>query len=515
MSVRKTQVLARQHRGMAVLLAVALIVHLAAWIAYWPALWYSDSVSYADLAVHGGMSPTRQMAYPWIMRGLILVGGETDRVLAFLTATQHLAALVVGVLTYAMLRRLAVVTWLAVAGAAVVVLDAFTISIDQTILSEGYYVLALTAAFALLILRRGDERALFASGLLLAAAVWLRSAALFAIPAWALYVVLTTRARRPILLAAASVGLPLLLYMTLYWQGTGVFGFTQTKGWFMYGRVAEIANCRTADIPPGTRSLCPRQPAHPGAAWYIWDWHSPAWRLYGRNPGGDPDYLSQFDRRLGGFARAVITDDPLRYAQLVAADFGRFFQPGLMKRGDNDDLTTTFGRHNARKVLKMPSVRSRQRTFDDYKVPMRPPAEALNAYSRVFHIPRLLLAALLMSALAGVIVPSLRRAVRFPAEVALLTGAAFCVLLGHAMTSDFAVRYLIPVVPLILAGGIPGSRWLLVAVRDLRASRPDAAPPRSGFGDRPSPEPGPDADPGTYPARGAPARTPDSAGSLR
>src|SRR3954464_8858233 len=117
MLIRKTHEIYRQHRGITLLVIAAALVHFAAWMAYWPALWYSDSVSYADLAVHGGMSPTRQMAYPWIMRALIFLGGETDRVLAFLTATQHLAALAVGVLIYAMLRRLQVVTWLALVAA--------------------------------------------------------------------------------------------------------------------------------------------------------------------------------------------------------------------------------------------------------------------------------------------------------------------------------------------------------------------------------------------------------------
>src|SRR3954468_2957890 len=159
-----------------------------------------------------------------------------------------------------MLRRLEVVTWLALAGAAVFLLDAFSLSVEQTILSEGFYVLALTGSFALLVLGRGDRRALFLSGLLLAASVWLRSAGLFAVPAWLVYVAWTTRAWRPTLLAASALALPLILYMTLYSQVTGIFGFTQTKGWFMYGRVAEIANCRTADIPAGTRRLCPKPP---------------------------------------------------------------------------------------------------------------------------------------------------------------------------------------------------------------------------------------------------------------
>jgi hypothetical protein len=516
MLMRKTQVLVAQHRAFSLLLGAGFLVHLAAWIAYWPGLWYSDSVSYADLAVHGGWSPSRQMAYPWIMRVLISLGGQTNGVLAFLTGTQHLAALGVGVLIYAMLLRLEVARGLAVLASAIFLLDAFSLSVEQTILSESFYVLALTGSFALLVLRRKDDRAaLVCSGLLLAASVWLRSAGLFAVPAWLGYVAWTTRAWRPVALATAGLALPLIVYAAVYWQATGVFGFTQTKGWFMYGRVAEIANCRTAHIPPGTRRLCPRPPVHVGAAWYIWDPKSPAWKLYGRNPGGDPKRLERFDSKLGGFARAVIEDDPLRYGRLVLADLGRFFQPGLMTRGDNDDLTTTFGRYDAPQNLQLPPTRQKQRTFDRYKTPQRAPAGVLRTYSKVVHLPRLPLAALMLAALAGILLPRLRRNIKHPAEVGLLVIGAFGILLGHALTSDFAVRYLIPTVPMILVGGIPGSRWLWVAARSRRDVTAAADPGRWAAADPFSPAPGRDADRGTYPRRGAPGRTRGRPGSAR
>src|SRR4051794_39156474 len=147
MLIRKTQLFYRQHRGITLLVVAAALVHFAAWMAYYPALWYSDSVSYADLAVHGGISPTRQMAYGWIMRAVVSLGGQTDGVLAFITATQHIAALVVGVLTWAMLRKLGVTGWLALVGAAVFMFDAFSMSVEQTLLSEAFYTLCLVGAF--------------------------------------------------------------------------------------------------------------------------------------------------------------------------------------------------------------------------------------------------------------------------------------------------------------------------------------------------------------------------------
>jgi hypothetical protein len=210
----------------------------------------------------------------------------------------------------------------------------------------------------------------------------------------------------------------------------------------------------------------------------------------------------------------VIADDPLRYGRLVAADLGRFFQPGLMARGDTDDLTTTFGRYDAPANLRPPSPRRRMRTFDSYHTPERFPAPLLKAYSKVVHLPRLPLAAILLAALAGVALRQLRRNVRHPAEVAVLSGAALLILLGHAMTSDFAVRYMIPTVPLILAGGLPGSRWLVVALRRSRAL-PAAAGPGRSSGDPASParEPGDGRE--TCRPHGAPGRIPDREESVR
>src|SRR5207245_2397957 len=102
--------------------------------------------------------------------------------------------------------------------------------------------------------------------------------------------------------------------------------------------------------------------------------------------------LLAFDHKLSAFSTAVIKDNPGGYAKLVAQDFGRFFQPGLMERGDNDDLTTTFGRYNAPENLRLPSTKLAIRTFDEYGTPRYWPAQVLDPYSHVVHLPRLLLA---------------------------------------------------------------------------------------------------------------------------
>src|SRR5712691_13061355 len=111
---RRVVALAREHWGIAAVLALGLALRVCAWIAYWPGLMYSDSWSYVDLAYHGtpvGISPTRPIGYPLILRVLSLPGKS----IAAITGAQHLAGLLIALLVYAILVRLGTRRWLAVA----------------------------------------------------------------------------------------------------------------------------------------------------------------------------------------------------------------------------------------------------------------------------------------------------------------------------------------------------------------------------------------------------------------
>ena len=73
------------------------------------------------------------------------------RSLAAITVAQHLAGLVTGVLVYALILRLRLPRWLATAGAALVVLDAYAIALEQQVLAEAFFTLALVASFYLVV----------------------------------------------------------------------------------------------------------------------------------------------------------------------------------------------------------------------------------------------------------------------------------------------------------------------------------------------------------------------------
>lgn len=447
--------LLRAHWPLLLVLAVAAAVRVAVAIAYRPAVFFGDSWAYLDLAYGGdpvGFAPDRPSGYPILIDLL----GVFGRSLGAITTAQHLAGLATGVLVYALLLRLELPRWLATAGAAVVLLDAYAMALEQQILAEAFFTLALAAAFFLAVGRDRGAVALAGSGALLAAAATMRTAAMFAVPVWALYILWAHRRPRLVGLAALGLVAPLLAYASWHAADTGRFGMTQADGWFLYGRVGEIADCGDAKVPANARALCDRndRDRREGAAYHIWNADGPARRVFG-GMSTDPDVQRRSNDALRGFAWAIIRDRPGRYAEVVRDDFLRYFTPGARARG-NSDLAVAmpqFGRLVRRNEI------ARDRWFPGFVPHVSPPAKRVRDYHERIHTPRPLMGALAVAALLELAIAGLAFALgrtRPPRrrEVFLLAGAALAMLLGTAATSEFVLRYLIPVVPLLVCGGI-------------------------------------------------------------
>jgi hypothetical protein len=442
--------LVRDHRALAGVLAAAALLRVAVGIEYRPALLYTDSFFYLDLASRGdpvGIAPEHPSGYPLFLDLLWSPG----RSLAPVAVVQHLAGLATGVLLYALLVRLGVRRGIAAAAAAVVLLDAYAVVLEQHVLTEALFCLALVASLVLAADAHRAWPALAASGALLGLAATLRAGALFAVPAWLAYVLL--RRRSVPLAAAAALGLaaPLLAYAIWHDAHTGRFGITQADGWYLYTRIAEIGDCREADVPDEGRALCGRTPRddREGVYYHLVDSRSPAVRAFGRM-SPDPERQARSNQVLRDFALAIVRDRPLEYARLVGADFGRYFLPGVAPRYEAGD------------AIALPRTSPHDangRGFGGRDLPdSGGPASVLRAYAGVFHTPRWLIGALLVVALAGA-AAGLRRRLedRRSAETLLLAGAALSLLLGSVAVSDFDLRYLLPTVPPIVGAGVLGA----------------------------------------------------------
>jgi 4-amino-4-deoxy-L-arabinose transferase-like glycosyltransferase len=452
----RVQRAARSHPGLLMVLSLAALVRLAFAIAYRPALFYSDSWQYLALAWdHSfvGSAPYRPSGWPALVK---VVSGPWHSV-ATVTTLQHLMGLASGVVVYALLVRLAAPRWLALVAAGVVLFDGYAITLEQTLMPEATVTLLLVASAALAVTAaRAERRATLlvgASGLLLAIATTMRTAALFAAPAWLAYVWLTRGGRwRPLGAGVAALAVPLVVYASIHAATVGTFALNDAAGWFLYGRVGQIGDCRGVSVPVAARPMCAGIAAHGarGPNYFIWSPRSPAKQVFKGVSSGD----ERQDAILRNYALAVIAARPLRYGGIVLADFARFFVPGATAPDANDKALIPPDRARTRPPFFVRRIATRD--LPGFAPRVRFPAALTLRYARVLHTPRWLMgicALLTLAVLALACLPRFRRPLEHRREVLLMGGGALLVLLLSVATAGFDLRYLIPVVPLLTCAG--------------------------------------------------------------
>jgi 4-amino-4-deoxy-L-arabinose transferase-like glycosyltransferase len=451
------------HPGLIVVLTIGLLLRIAVEVAYWPAVFFSDSWAYLGAAYGGdpiAAMPDRPSGYPADIHLITIFGRD----LGLLTIVQHLAGLAIAVLLYALCLRLGVRKWLATVAAAVVVLDSYLLTLEQTPMPEVLTALVLLLCVHLAITRNRGALMLAGAGLLLAVAVLMRTSIVFVLPVALVYLLWARRPLPQIALAVVCLALPLLAYGSWYQGKTGAFGLSSADGWFLYGRVGEIANCGDAKIPKAARPLCVRSDSdrHGGALYHIWDTRSVAVRTFGYMASrGWPEHLKT-NKILKDFAIAIIRDRPVLYGRVVAGDSLRFFEPGVGSRGGSDVALKLPARPEDRPL----NLSARKQFAPGFQPRVAAPAGALRAYQSIFHVPRWLLAGLVLATFVALLAALVGRGrFAFPQrrEAFLLVGGGVAVLVGSAATSEFVLRYLIPVVPLLLAGGFASAEALVRA----------------------------------------------------
>jgi hypothetical protein len=450
-------------------LAVAAGVRLATAIAYWPALFLSDSWSYIAAAYTDwpvDFLPDRPSGYPLVLKLLSPLGHS----LAVVTTLQHLAGLTIGVLAYILMVRLEVNRWVAAAASAVILLNAYSIALEEHVMAETFFALALTVGVFLAVAARPTPATLAGSAASLGVACTMRTAGLLALPLLLLFW-LRAGGRRGFAAAVLGFAAPVLCYFGLQAASGSAVGFTQASGWFLYGRVAPLADCRHPSVRRAGETLCAltQRTGDQGPAFYVWNPASPARRIYGNmdNP--------RSDRALRRFAIAVVRDRTRAYAHVVARESSYYFYPHVPVRlNGRNAITFPIGRKPWFSASPL-AVQLRRRYFPDMSGHSHPPAAALRQYQRVARPPALLLAALTLVALLGVAFGRGRRW-----EAMLLIGVGLCIIVGTTATTAFDVRYAVPVMPLVVCAGAVGgsSLWRRFAPSRARSS-PGGRPPRS------------------------------------
>jgi hypothetical protein len=375
--------------------------------------------------------------------------------------------------------------------AAPVLLDAYQLQLEQTIMPDVLFETLITAGLVLLLWRRAASAWLVAAGaLVLGAAATVREiGAVLVVPAVIFAAASATAAagaggggaagarggagarwRRRAARAALAAGcfaLPVLAYMTGAYVTGEHFGLGSNGPGPEYGRAAAAADCTTLVVTAAERALCP-SPAQTRALGGIDGLlHHPS------SPGHTVPVPPGVTRGelLDRFALAVFRQQPVRVAWSVARDSVRLF---TLTRDGNPQVTpitrwqfqTSYPVYPHRYSLAYFSRLAERNNSGGDLVAVRPAAGILRGYQLGGgYVPGPLYAAFLAAGVLGGVLG--RRRPGLGGACALVTLAAV-VLLVSSDAFEFSWRYQLPAVTMLPLAGALG---LAVLTSRFRASR--------------------------------------------
>jgi hypothetical protein len=136
--------LARRHRLATGLLAAGLVLRLLCQVSYGPALIYIDTVKY----LYGAWPGADPLGYDVPLKLILAVGN-----LSLVEAVQHLVGLAMAVIIYLLLIRRRVPRWLSALAMAPVLLDAYQLQMETTIMPDVWFEAVIVAGAAILLWR--------------------------------------------------------------------------------------------------------------------------------------------------------------------------------------------------------------------------------------------------------------------------------------------------------------------------------------------------------------------------
>jgi hypothetical protein len=136
----------RRHWLAAILITAGLVLRILAQIAYQPALLYVDTLKY----LYSAYPNSDPVGYKVPLRLILLVGN-----LNTVTAIQHLLGLATAIGLYVILLRRGTPRWLAALAIAPILLDAYQLQIEQTIMPDVWFEALIVAGLAALLAAPG------------------------------------------------------------------------------------------------------------------------------------------------------------------------------------------------------------------------------------------------------------------------------------------------------------------------------------------------------------------------
>jgi hypothetical protein len=482
----------RRHRVFALLLAAGLLLRVITQLGYQPALLFIDSKKYiygTELSTNdwGSYDP---IGYTLLVLRPVLIFGN----LAMVALLQHLLGLGMAAALYVLMLRRGVTRWLAALAVAPVLLDAYQLNAEQTIMPDVLFEALVVAGLVLLLWQPRPTLALvILGGLALGTSAPVRQVGEALILPALVYVLAITRGwRRRVLhgtVLTFCFALPVVGYMG-YSAVILHYGFELSNmgDAYLYGRAAHAADCATLKIPADERPLCPTpaQQATFGVDGLVNSPNSPG-VLY--SPAdirlGVPTSTLPLQRAL---AYSVIGQQPLRVIGDIARDSVKIF--ALTRDTDEGDTPisrwqfqtsypyylrsiTPYGYNSANNVFKA--------TGGGQAHVYRPAAILLRDYQlHGGYTPGPVFLLALLAGIAGTCTCRPRRA-RSDAgsngqglACLLIIGSAVAVLLG-ADLYEFSWRYQLPALVMLPIAGVLGATAVAGHIRQRRLARVAAA----------------------------------------
>jgi hypothetical protein len=452
----------------AVLLTAGLVLRVLTELAYRPALFYVDTTRYLYNAE--GMDP---VGYKGPLRAILAVG-NFDAVAGF----QHLLGLGMAVVIYLLLLRRGTPRWLAALAMAPVLLDAYQLQIEQTIMPDTVFEALIVAGLAVLLWQpHAGWRRVVAAGVVLGTSATVAQVGEALLVPAVIYVLVAGgvwwRAVGKAAALCLAFALPILAYMTGSYLMAGNFFLSHTGVTSTYGRTAAAADCATLRLPADERGLCPTpaQQAN-GPDWLEYADGSPVRPYYANLPRDKTDSL------ISDFSHRVITQQPLRLLSAWAADGVKPF--ALTRDGRAGDTPISRWQFQTRYPYFPPwsseaVVHAEVRTYGGGNPAIwHPVASFLRSYQlRGGYTPGPVLALCALVGLVGSVAAARRRADLQTRQLARACLAFFASAVFVSVASDwfeFSWRYQLPALVTLIPAGALGIAVIIRSVRERKAS---------------------------------------------
>jgi hypothetical protein len=481
----------RRHWVFALLVAAGLLLRIIAQIGYQPALLFIDSKKYIfgtefSTTEWGSYDPIGYTLL--VLRPVVMFGN-----LAVVALLQHLLGLGIAAALYVLLLRRGVTRWLAALAVAPVLLDAYQLNAEQTIMPDVLFEALVVAGIVLLLWQpRPGLAFVILGGLALGTSAPVRQVGEALIVPALVYVLAVTRGwRRRVLYGTVLTfcfALPVVGYMG-YSAVVLHYGFELSNmgDAYLYGRAAHAADCATLKIPDDELPLCPTptQAAQFGVDGLVNSPYSPRVLYMHLNALGQQINTLPLQKAL---AYSVIKQQPLRVIGDIAKDSVKIFALTRDTREGDTPISrwqfqtsypyykpglTPYGYNSANNVFKV--------TGGGKASVYRPAAILLRDYQLYGgYTPGPVFLLALLAGIAGIFTWRRRRAPSGPASrdqslaCLLIVGSAVAVLLG-ADLYEFSWRYQLPALITLPIAGALGATAVAAQIRQRRLAKAAAA----------------------------------------